>query len=202
MMKQFYFILFVFILLLTIGVFIYFFRPVNESKADVVQVSKEIDELSIFHLTSKWRTQDNETVELIDFRGKVIVVVMIFTSCQAVCPRLVTDIRNISEKIDNPEMMRYLFISIDPINDVPKKLKEFAKQNNMDTEPFFFLNGSESDVREFSQVVSVKYKKTSPIEFVHSSIISVFDQNGVLHYQKKGLQSDNKEIVKEIKKIL
>ena len=54
-----------------------------------------ISQESIFNLTSKWKTQNNKTIEIKDFKGKVTVIVMIYTSCKAACPRLVADMRDI-----------------------------------------------------------------------------------------------------------
>ena len=54
------------------------------------------------------------------------------------------------------------------------------------------------DVREFSNVLAVKYKKISPLDFSHSNIISVFDRDGVLVHQQEGLGVDNKKTVDAI----
>lgn len=160
-------------------------------------VNDKILETSIFNLTSKWHTQNNKTIELIDLKGDILVVVMIYTSCKAACPRLVADMRNIHAKVDD-NSIKYVLVSIDPETDTPKRLKEFAIENKMDNEQWIFLQGTVDDVREFSNVLAVKYKKISPIDFSHSNIISVFDKNGVLHYQQEGLGVNNKEIVTKI----
>ena len=48
----------------------------------------EILETSIFNLTSKWNTQNNETIELKDLKGDVLVVVMIYTTCKAALSKI------------------------------------------------------------------------------------------------------------------
>lgn len=160
-------------------------------------ISDEILETSIFNLTSKWRTQDADEIELKELRGDVLVVVMIYTTCKAACPRLVADMRNIHSAVDN-NTIKYILVSIDPENDTPERLKEFAKENKMDNEQWTFLQGTKEDVREFSNVLGMKYKKTSPIDFSHSNIISVFNKEGVLQHQQEGLGVDNSEIVMKI----
>lgn len=158
----------------------------------------EILETSIFNLTSKWNTQNDETIELKDLKGDVLVVVMIYTTCKAACPRLVADMRNIHASV-NDETTKYVLVSIDPETDTPERLKEFAIENELDNEQWTFLQGTIDDVREFSNVLAVKYKKISPIDFSHSNIISVFDRDGVLVHQQEGLGVDNKETVAAIK---
>ncbi len=160
----------------------------------------EILETSIFNLTSKWNTQNGKTIELKDLKGDVLVIVMIYTTCKAACPRLVADMRNIHANV-NDETTKYILVSIDPETDTPERLKEFAVENQMDNDQWTFLQGTVDDVREFSNVLAVKYKKISPLDFSHSNIISVFDQQGVLVHQQEGLGVDNKETVDEIIKL-
>jgi len=173
-------------------------------KMDITPVQKDAkvlsdgeDVASIFNLTSKWNTQDAETIELKELKGQVLVMVMIYTSCKAACPRLVADMRGIHAKVQK-DNVKYVLVSIDPETDTPERLKAFAKENFMDNKSWVFLQGSLDDVREFSNVLSVKYKQISPIDFSHSNIISVFDTNGVLFHQQEGLGVDNKITVKKI----
>jgi len=160
-----------------------------------------ISSASIFNLTSKWKTQNNETIELKDLKGDVLVMVMIYTSCKAACPRLVADMRNIFNKVGNSSV-KYIFVSIDPETDTPKKLKEFAIMNQMDNKQWVFLQGNIDDVREFSNVLSVKYKQISPIDFSHSNIISVFNKDGVLIHQQEGLGLNNDNTVFQINNLI
>ncbi|WP_232829188.1 SCO family protein [Aureibaculum luteum] len=166
----------------------------------ILETSNEISETSIFNLTSDWKTQNNKSIKLKELQGKTLVMVMIYTSCQAACPRLVADMRNIEKQIpvDRLDNIAFVFVSIDPETDTPQKLKAFAKENRMDDNSHIFLQGSLADVREFSNVLSVKYKQISPLDFSHSNIISVFDKNGELVKQQEGLGVDNKAIVSEI----
>lgn len=163
-------------------------------------VSEKISETSIFNLTSKWKTEENKTIVLSDLKGKTLVMVMIYTSCKAACPRLVADMRNIENKI--PENIkndiRYIMISIDPETDTPERLKAFAIENHMNGEQWTFLQGDENSVREFANVLAVKYKQISPMDFSHSNIISVFDPYGELLHQQEGLGVDNNETIKNI----
>lgn len=171
-------------------------NPTNNT----VEATEEFDEMSIFQLPSTWKTQNNETVEFKDFQGEVLVVVMIYTSCKAACPRLVADMRNIEAKVKSEanQPIKYILVSIDPETDTPERLKAFAIENQMDSEQWVFLQGSDENTREFANILAVKYKEISPIDFSHSNIISVFNQQGVLVHQQEGLGVDNKTTVDKI----
>ena len=175
---------------------------VNKEENDNKSSSNEISDMSIYNLPSAWTNQNDEAVQLVDFKGDVLVMVMIYTSCKAACPRLVADMRNIEERL--PESTKgkvnMILVSIDPKTDTPERLKEFAKENLMDQEPWTFLTSTEDNTREFAAVLAVNYKKISPIDFSHSNIISVFDKEGEMVYQQEGLGVNSDETVKQIEK--
>ena len=127
-------------------------------------------------------------------------MVMIYTTCKAACPRLVADMRNIEKQIPKKynKDLRYVLVSIDPETDTPERLKAFAKENLMDDEHWTFLQGTKTSVREFANVLAVKYKEISPLDFSHSNIISVFNPQGELVHQQEGLGVDNKETILKI----
>ncbi len=199
-----------FISILILLVSVVMFTSCNENKSDnnstvIESPSNEseiggISEESIFNLTTTWITEENETIQLKDLKGKTLVMVMIYTTCKAACPRLVADMRNIEAKIQESKLkdIHFILVSIDPETDTPKRLKEFAIENFMDDNHWTFLQGTESGVREFANVLAVKYKQISPMDFSHSNIISVFNAQGELIHQQEGLGVDNKETVQTI----
>lgn len=169
-------------------------------KKNTETTNKSISDESIFNLTSKWKTQDNKTLEIKDFKGKVTVVVMIYTSCKAACPRLVADMRDIESKMPKDKLseINFVLVSIDPEIDTPERLKTFAKANFMDAPHWTFLQGNKTTVQEFANVLAVKYKQIAPMDFSHSNIISVFDREGILIHQQEGLGVNNQETVNKI----
>ena len=169
-------------------------------KKNAETTNKSISDESIFNLTSKWKTQDNKTIEIKDFKGKVTVMVMIYTSCKAACPRLVADMRDIESKMPKDKLseINFVLVSIDPEVDTPERLKSFAKANFMDAPHWTFLQGTKTTVQEFANVLAVKYKQIAPMDFSHSNIISVFDKEGILIHQQEGLGVNNKETVNKI----
>ena len=159
-----------------------------KENTEQANLKKENAGSSIFLLDSKWQNQNGEELYLRDLKGKNLVFVMIFTSCRTACPILVADMKKIHAKIEKNKLedTSLVLISIDPTNDTPEVLKKFSAERNMDNSPWIFLRSDEDATREFANVLAVKYKKISPVEFSHSNIISVFDRNGLLVSQEEG----------------
>ena len=171
----------------------------KEEKQDIKD--KPITDLSIYNLPEKWPNQDGKDIELKELRGKVLVMVMIYTSCKAACPRLVADMRHIEERIpeEYKDKVQLVLVSIDPTVDTPIRLKDFSIENKMTGNQWVFLRSNEENTREFAAVLAVNYKKISPIDFSHSNIISVFNAEGELAFQQEGLGVSYDKTVSKIK---
>lgn len=171
----------------------------KEEKQDIKD--KPITDLSIYNLPEKWTNQDGKNIELKELRGKVLVMVMIYTSCKSACPRLVADMRNIEAKIpeEYKDKVQLVLVSIDPTVDTPKRLKDFSIENKMTGNQWVFLRSNEENTREFAAVLAVNYKKISPIDFSHSNIISVFNAEGELAFQQEGLGVSYDKTISKVK---
>lgn len=78
-----------------------------------------------FTLTS----QDNELMNLTDFRGEVVVVAFIFTKCPDVCPIITQLLRSVDEGLTSEyqEHVSIISISVDPEYDTPEMLKNYTE---------------------------------------------------------------------------
>lgn len=172
----------------------------NKAKVE----SNELPSDSIFNLTSQWHNQNNETLQLKDLQGKTLVVVMIYTSCKTACPILTAKMQTIEGKISRKDIdkVSLVLVSIDPETDTPARLKDFAIKHKMDDKQWVFLTSNDEDTQEFANVLSMKYKKISPIDFSHSNIISVFDPKGELVNQEQGGEINVDNIVTTVNKVV
>lgn len=163
-------------------------------------ITDEISEHSIFNLSSIWNTQESQQIQLQDLKGKVTVLVMIYTSCRVACPKLVADMKNIATEVPEKYLsdVQFVLISIDPEADTPSRLKNFASINQMADDHWIFLQGTEYTTRELANVLSVKYEEISPMDFSHSNIISVFNPQGELVLQQEGLGLDHADTIEKI----
>lgn len=172
----------------------------KQKEVELKTSEKSISDLSIYNLPSTWTDQNGSALELKELQGEVLVMVMIYTSCQAACPRLVADMRHIEQNLSEKTKshVKFLLVSIDPEVDTPERLKAFSIENKMEGKQWVFLRSTEENTREFAAVLAVNYKKISPIDFSHSNIISVFNAEGELYFQQEGLGVSYDQTIEKI----
>ncbi|WP_234110373.1 SCO family protein [Chryseobacterium sp. R2A-55] len=179
-----------------------FFAILSCQKEEQTAVAKKTTD-SVFYLDSQWKNQDGETIKLKDLKGKNLAIVMIFTSCKTSCPLLVADMKKVYSKLDKAKIKNtnLVLISIDPANDTPEVLKKFAVERNIYGDPWTFLVSDDESIREFANVLAVKYKQISPIEFSHSNLITIFDRNGEMVDQQEGAGVNSESIAKKLNEL-
>ncbi len=171
-------------------------KPATDSTAKTISTN------SIFILNDTFETQNNKPVQLALLQGKPTVLAMIFTHCTYACPRLAHDMISIAEQLGaNRDNLNMVMVSFDSERDNPAALKKFADENKLDAE-WILLHGSEQAVRTLSVLLNVQFEKDAEGNFSHSNIITVLDKNGVLKFQKEGLNAQHDETVAVIEKLL
>jgi len=93
--------------------------------------------------------QDGQTRRLYSdlLRGKVVVIDFMFTSCTGACPIMSTNFAKIQDWLGDRlgKDVYLLSVSVDPVNDTPAKLKEYAAR--FKARPgWYFLTGSKENV--------------------------------------------------------
>jgi peroxiredoxin len=90
------------------------------------------------------KTQDGKAValpELID-DGRPVLLNFIYTSCTAICPPMTRIFAEVQDKLGaDRARVRIVSVSIDPEEDTPKRLRDYARQFGA-AEPWVFLTGS------------------------------------------------------------
>jgi len=157
---------------------------------------------SVYMLPDTFQTQDNKNVTLASFAGKPTLVGMIFTNCTYACPRLTADMKAIEQQLKEKNgEINYLLVSFDSQRDGPAQLKKFAENSGLDKN-WTLLHGSEDAVRTLSVLLNVQFEKDGEGNFSHSNIISVLDKDGVLVYQKEGLEAEHEQTVSTVSQLV
>ena len=78
--------------------------------------------------------QTGDEVQLSDFRGDVVVVAFIFTTCPDVCPIITQLLRSVDEGLtqEYSEHISIISITVDPERDTPEVLQDFTELHGAD----------------------------------------------------------------------
>lgn len=93
--------------------------------------------------------QDDKLVDASSLRGSVWVAAFMFTRCPTICPRITRRMRALQERASQRGLkLRLVSISVDPENDSPEVLREYARKFGADTSSWSFLTGDFSSIQK------------------------------------------------------
>ena len=140
-------------------------------------------------------SQDGAEVRLGDFRGKVVAVTFIYTSCPDVCPLLSDKLARVQDALgpDFGTKVSFLSITVDPEHDTPAVLKEYAELLDADLAGWSFLTGSAAAVREVAHRYGVAVAAAADGGVDHTLLTTLVDRQGTMRVQYLGYRFDEEE---------
>lgn len=173
--------------------------------------------------------QHNKKITNQDLLGKVYVVEFFFAKCPTICPVMNHNLKYVEKEINNKDFA-LVSISIDPENDTPAFLKQYAQEKGITNPNWYFLTGDRSYVGQLANEfeIYVGDQKDNAESLNHSGMVALVDKKGnvrcrygedgmpilfysALNYQdKEGKtaqlngkhQPDRKLLIDDIKKLL
>ena len=147
------------------------------------------DGFSLYDLPSAWRDQRGADVRLASLAGRVRVVAMVYTSCQATCPLILGDLKRIEASLpaDRRADVGFVLVSIDPERDSPERMAQWAARTQLDPARWTLLAGGGAEVRELAAVLGVRYQQQADGELAYTNAITVLDAAGAVAHQQLGL---------------
>src|SRR5206468_6583276 len=88
--------------------------------------------------------QDDKAVKLSDFRGRVLLVSFVFTTCNGACPATTHRLAKIQEAIRQDAKslhgrVQLVSITLDPARDTPEALRNYRKLYDLPSDNWEFL---------------------------------------------------------------
>lgn len=94
------------------------------------------------------------------FEGKWTMITFGFTNCPDVCPTALASFRDeIKLLSEDEEKVQFVFVSVDPERDSPRRLKEYKNYFHKD---IVAITGSEAELRKFAKPFGVYFEKEEP----------------------------------------
>jgi len=148
--------------------------------------------------------QEGKRLSLRDFRGKVLAVTFIYTTCADTCPLLTAKMARIQERLgrDFGARVRFASITVDPEVDTPELLRQYARRHAADVAGWSFLTGTPEEIREVVRHYGVFARKAAPSDVDHNFLTSLVDRDGVLRVQYVGVRFDPDEMLRDLRFLL
>ena len=149
-------------------------------------------------------TQGGERVSLSDLQGKVLAVTFIYVTCRDTCPLLTAKMAMMQRKLgkDFGARVRFVSITVEPEEDTPAVLSEYAKRFEADPAGWSFLTGSSAEIQDVVRRYGAFAKRLKPGDVDHLFLTSLIDRKGMLRVQYLGYRFDPDEMLRDLRALL
>jgi protein SCO1/2 len=149
-----------------------------------------------FSLTS----QDGAPVSLSDFRGKVLAVTFIFTSCADTCPLLTAKMAQVQDALgaDFGKSISFVSITVDPERDTVAVLKDYAHTFGANLKGWAFLTGTQAAIDDVVARYGIFAARAETGDIDHTFLTSLIDRDGNIRVQYLGVRFDPEEFRRDL----
>ncbi len=149
-------------------------------------------------------TTDGRRVQLSDYRGKPLVISLIYTSCYHICPTTTQHLAKVVRKARTalgPVSFNVLTIGFDTPNDTPAAMLKFAREQNVDISNWEFLNVDAGALAGLVKDLGFLYFR-APHGFDHLIQATVIDAQGKIYRQVYGMTFETPLLVEPLKELV
>lgn len=148
--------------------------------------------------------RSNREVRIGDYRGKPLLVSLIYTSCYHSCSvftRYLGEIVEVAREALGEDAFSVVTIGFDAVNDTPARMALYASGQGIDTSNWSFLSGDVQTMQRLTDEVGFTYA-ASPKGFDHMAQVSVIDASGKIYRQVYGDRFEPPALVEPLKELV
>lgn len=163
-------------IIILFGAAFYFLRP-HTFHGTVFQSPEEANNFTL-------NVADGKTVNLSDYRGKIVLVYFGYTFCPDVCPATLGAVTQALNQLGaKADQVQLIMVSVDPGRDTPEKLAEYVKHFNPS-----FVGGTNTpeEIARIASLYGVFYEISGQITsngdylIDHTATLMAIDRDGFL----------------------
>ena len=144
---------------------------------------------------------DGQPTSLAAYRGKPLVVSLIFTSCHHVCPTTTQYLQEVVRKaraVLGADSFQVITVGFDTPNDGPERMAQFRKTNGISANNWDFLAADAAAIDQLTRQLGFIYTP-SPRGFDHLIQASVIDAQGKVYRQVYGIRFPTPQLIEPLK---
>ncbi len=145
--------------------------------------------------------QTGQPVRLSSLRGEPVAVTFVYTRCPdaTACPMTIAKFAKLNAALSKEKAGRLLAVTVDPENDTPAVLADFAKRIGADPARWKFLTGRPDAVARVAESFGVLYYSDHG-KIVHSQAVAVLDPDGRLSAIYYGADWEPEQVLRDLEK--
>ena len=145
--------------------------------------------------------QTGKTVRLSQFRGEPVAVTFAYTRCPdaSACPMTMAKFAKLNAALTGKNFGRLLAVTVDPENDTPAVLADYAKRIGADPARWKFLTGDPRALARVAETFGVLYYPERG-QIMHQQAVAVIDPEGRLASITYGANWEPEQILQELEK--
>lgn len=134
-------------------------------------------------------------------KGRSTLLHFVFTTCSATCPLQVRELAQVHDALpaDVRERVRFVSVSVDPLQDTPTSLAAFARRLDADRAGWHFVTGPAPQIHLLADRLQALPASRRAED--HRSSLYLFGATGALVQRYAGVPVDRARLVAELKQI-
>jgi len=147
---------------------------------------------------------DGQQVAVEDFRGKPLVISMIFTSCHHICPSTTQYLQEVVKKARgalDEDSFQVVTVGFDVANDNPERMAQFGRSNGVNDPGWQFLAGDELAIDSLVSQLGFIYLPSSR-GFDHLIQSTIVDADGKIYRQVYGITFPTPQLIEPLKELV
>lgn len=147
---------------------------------------------------------DGQPITLGQFRGRPLVLSLIYTSCYHVCPMLtqhLDKVVDIGRQALGPQSFNVLAIGFDTAVDTPPRMRAYARERGLDNNGWFWASADEETMAALISELGFAYFPT-PKGYDHLTQTTILDDAGRVYRQVYGGDFEPPLLIEPLKALI
>jgi protein SCO1/2 len=149
-------------------------------------------------------TADGRYLRLADLRGRPLVVSLVYTSCEHVCPLLTEHLARvvaIARDALGEDSFRVITVGFDTRNDTPRRMQLYARAHGAELPGWYFLSTDPPTMAALAGELGFVFHP-APQGFNHLTQTTVVDASGRVYRQVYGTNYEPPVLVEPLKELV
>jgi protein SCO1/2 len=146
----------------------------------------------------------NRKVDLAVFRGKPLVISLVYTSCADVCPTVsesLADAVDAASELVGSDTFNVITVGFDARHDTPQQMRAFARSRGLERPNWQFLSADGNTIDRLAAELGFLFY-ASPRGFDHLSQTTVVDSEGRVYRHVYGAELIPPQLVEPLKELV